>query len=64
MAEIDHHVTSEIVCPYCGHVHTDSWERGDDDGEIECYECEREFRYSRYIDVTYNTEKIEGGELT
>lgn len=52
---LDHMCTDEIVCPYCLYQHSDSWERSQDDGEMECSECEREFRYSRYTRVSYTT---------
>ena len=45
--------TNEIVCPYCGSEHSDSWEMSDD-GETECDRCEKPFFYQRnmYIDYT------------
>lgn len=55
--ELDHTLTDEIVCPYCLHVHRDSWEYGPDDGTTECYECDKPFRYTRNIRVTYTTRK-------
>ena len=57
--EIEHQYTSEIVCPYCGHEHSDSWELNHDSGEFECYECEKEFHYERSITVDYSTNKID-----
>jgi DNA-directed RNA polymerase subunit RPC12/RpoP len=36
-----------VECPYCGHIHEDSWEwfqRGEeDDKEVECEGCEKVF---------------------
>ena len=54
--------TREVVCPYCGHEDSDSWELPGDDGEIgetECGECERTFNYYRDITVTYTSMKKE-----
>ncbi len=57
MTEIDHDYTSEIVCPYCGHTFSDSWEMHGDDGETECDECNKVFMWRRDVSVTYVTEK-------
>lgn len=45
---------SEITCPFCNHVFSDSYEFGEC-GEQECYECEKKFYYSQHIEVTYST---------
>ncbi len=58
MSNIDHKFTSEAVCPWCGHKHRDSWEWSDE-GVSSCEVCERKFSFSRYVEVTYETEKIE-----
>jgi len=50
--------TDEITCPWCGFIHTDSWERESGDGEDECQDCGRKFTYSRYTHVTYSTRKV------
>lgn len=59
-AKIEHRYTSEIVCPHCGHEHSDSWEMGrerdDESFETECAECEQKMTVERHYDVTYNTE--------
>lgn len=53
---IDHVATDEIVCPHCGHVHTDSWERrSDSDENDECAECGKLFGWERETDVTYSS---------
>ena len=59
MAEIDHEYTDEVVCPWCGYVHIDSWEWEDDDGEDSCYKCDKVFTYTRHFTVEYSTEKKE-----
>jgi len=53
-----------IRCPYCGHEHRDSWEfgLGEDDGEDECVECERSFKWSRQVTVTYSTQPVKKGD--
>lgn len=56
----DHGCTREPVCPYCGHEQSDFWEHQGEDGECECGNCSRVFQWSRYVDVTYNTEPIIG----
>lgn len=48
--------TSEIVCPWCGHEHSDSWEMGS--GEMECHDCGREFQTERDVSVSYSTSRI------
>ena len=52
----DHSYTNEVVCPWCGHEHRDSWEMSD--GETECHDCERSFEIERQVDVTYSTSKL------
>lgn len=56
MSEIDHDLTDEVVCPWCGQVSSDSWEY-DDEGEEWCDQCEKDFTFVRNITVTYSTEK-------
>lgn len=52
----------EIICPYCGHKFTDSWEiRMNEHGSIGTHECEKcgeEFKVYRNIEITYITEKL------
>lgn len=55
---IDHDVTAEVVCPYCGYEFEDSWEF-EDDGEFDCYGCDKTFLHSRHVSITYSTEKKE-----
>lgn len=47
----------EITCPYCGYEYRDSWEFRKDDGEEECSECEKKFRWSRGSKVWYDSAK-------
>jgi len=50
--------TSEIVCPYCGHEISDSWELTCDDDDYECDDCGKKFHYYREVDVHYTTHRI------
>jgi len=45
----------EVVCPYCGYAHQDSWEFSDSDDDWECYDCEKHFAFQRVVDVTYES---------
>ena len=46
--------TSEITCPNCGCVFSDSWEY-EDCGELECEECGCTFDYERFTNITYDS---------
>jgi DNA-directed RNA polymerase subunit RPC12/RpoP len=48
--------SSEVRCPYCLELQSDSWELGDggeDCDTMECGHCEKEFIWSRSFSVTY-----------
>ena len=47
----------DILCPYCGHKQMNSWEKApdEDNDNVLCGACEREFYVSKYIDVTYTS---------
>ena len=56
--------TREIVCPYCGHVETDSWEiaASGEDGDVGTHECKGcnqsyTYKYSINVEVIYCTSK-------
>lgn len=53
--EIDCEFNKEIVCPYCGYEHGDSWEFKENNGEMVCDGCEKKFNWKRDIEVTYST---------
>lgn len=60
--EINCDGTHEVVCPYCGQEHGDSWELSGYDGEestIDCGTCGEEFIYVRNVSVDYTTCKRE-----
>ena len=66
MSQIDHEYTDEIVCPYCGLEHGDSWEVSPDNNDIGLIECEddecgKSFYATRNIEVTYSTQKATYG---
>ena len=55
--EIAHKYQPELVCPHCGHKHSDSWDLSADDGTYECESCEEEFTYERIVTIEYSTSK-------
>ena len=57
MTEINHDYTSRIVCPYCGHIHSECYEYADD-GKTECDACEMTFHFTRHVIVNYSTKKV------
>lgn len=44
-----------LICPYCGHKHSDPYEffGKDECTTVECGNCEREFDARQYISITY-----------
>ena len=51
---------TEIVCPYCGKVVSDSWEyregvEPNQDTEIQCPNCDEDFFFSFDVSVTYSS---------
>jgi len=46
-----------IICPYCGHVDYDSFERSDED-TVECPVCGGTIHYERVVTVEYTTEPV------
>ena len=59
--EIDHKYTKEIVCPYCGNEHSDSYEYfyTREVIGVECVGCSKKFTAMQNVIVDYTTEKIE-----
>ena len=55
---IDHDGTDAPVCPFCGRKDYD-WQDGapsnKEDWSVWCPVCDREFRVSRHITVTFTT---------
>lgn len=60
--EIDCEGTDEVVCPYCGHEHSDSYELFRNScgvrEDITCLGCEKTFRARADYSVTYYSEKV------
>lgn len=62
--EIDCELTDDVVCPYCGYVHSDSWEINfghglDGETNVSCDDCGKEFCCTRSITVYYTSTPIE-----
>lgn len=55
--DIDSEYTDDVVCPYCGYEHSDSWEFSDDCCDIQCCFCENTFEMVRNVSVTYSSSK-------
>jgi Zn ribbon nucleic-acid-binding protein len=47
---------AEVVCPWCGHIHRDSWDFGDAD-LVECVACGRPVAVEREVVVYYTARK-------
>jgi DNA-directed RNA polymerase subunit RPC12/RpoP len=55
-----HTSTDDVVCPYCGETHGDSWEWAQDsDDAMKCDHCGKTFSYYRNIEVTYTSSRID-----
>ena len=46
-----------IVCPYCGYVDRDSYERSDED-TVECQRCGGTIHYQRIVTIEYMTAPV------
>ena len=51
-----------VVCPYCGHIHEDSWEffgpgfeYDDDTTEIGCHSCGKDFHVRLHVEYAYSS---------
>ena len=53
--EIEHYLTDEIVCPYCGHEFEDSF--GYNEGIVKCEECGKNFGFYKIVNVYYTSNK-------
>lgn len=61
MSDIDCDCTDEIVCPYCGYEHEESYEyigHNESDKIIDCASCDKRFNVSVEYSVTYSTQKV------
>jgi transcription elongation factor Elf1 len=58
--EIDCNGTDEMVCPYCGHEQSESYEYLGDNktqGTADCGECGKRMKWTAEYSVTYSTEQ-------
>lgn len=55
--EVDSDHTDEIVCPYCGHRFTDSYEY--EEGEVDCEDCGKEFVLTIHKYISYSSKRLE-----
>lgn len=46
---------TEIICPYCGHVYSDSWEYGESEDDVICESCGKVFDLLVEHTTTYST---------
>ena len=67
--EIDCRDTEEVVCPYCGQVHSGSWDmidvRNCSQEIVECANCKKKFLVEAEHNPTYFSSKadcLNGGE--
>ena len=51
----DTNFQDEVVCPWCGYVHGDSWEISD--GEFDCRNCGNGIEVESDVEVSYTTTK-------
>ncbi len=63
---LKHEYTDEVVCPYCGHKHDESYEFFNELEEtavgVSCGMCDREFNAVRRISVDYSTQRLKGAK--
>lgn len=52
--------TMEVVCPFCGEEHTDSWELNDSD-TVDC-DCGGRYEVQRERTISYITKPVGVGE--
>ncbi len=56
-------MTSQPVCPHCGHIEQDAWEINfgdglDGDAEVACNSCGEDYFCQRIVYVEYKTTKL------
>ena len=47
----------DLVCPYCGHIETDSWETPDNATEGSCNSCGKDYKIEQEFSRTFSTYK-------
>ena len=50
--------TDDVVCPYCGHEDSDTWEMSES-GSSTCGSCEKEFMFDTEQSRTFSTWKAD-----
>ena len=61
--EYDCDYRDNIICPYCGHEHSDNFEMVDLDEECDtasCHECGKEFNVTIIKSIDYSTSCMDG----
>lgn len=53
---------ANIICPYCGNIDRDSFERSDED-TTECMRCGGIIHYQRIVTIEYTTEPVKPPKL-
>jgi transcription elongation factor Elf1 len=60
---INHYLTENITCPWCGFAEEDSCELIRDShlmmGKMSCRHCGKQFKWAANFEVSYITEKVE-----
>ena len=57
----NHDHAPHIICPHCGYEWQGGWELGLRDGEneeMECRKCDKPFRVTMHVAVSYSTEGL------
>lgn len=61
----DHEYTNEVVCPHCGHIHTESYEFFSGPEECadgcSCGMCGKEFNAVCHVSIKYSTSLADDG---
>jgi len=48
---------TQMVCPYCFHEQSDTWEMDEGVNEMTCKSCGEEFIYEDYVERIFTTQK-------
>lgn len=57
MSEIDCKYTNEVICPFCGYEHSESWDISE--GVQECDKCAKKFYMTKDMTVEYSSTIID-----
>lgn len=57
MEEIDCEYTDNLVCPYCGWEHDDTYDMNEA-GEHSCEKCDKNFSYDVYYSKSYTSIQV------